>query len=125
MLDIAATNGVKSGSHQLEVLGAHFAQIRRVHIRGKFTLHQWNVDRFMSFFLRGIKGARKVPSHYFQLLRRPGRTAKLLYFQSSCGFDPHCLRQLSLCFQSVTKFIKGTKGALSHWRTQLLPFRSG
>jgi hypothetical protein len=60
-------------------------------------------------FLGGIKGARKVPSHYFQFLRRPGRTAKLLYFHSSCGFDPHCLWQLSLCFQSITKFMKGTK----------------
>jgi hypothetical protein len=29
--------------------------------------------------LRGIKGARKVPSHYFQFLRKPGRAAKLLY----------------------------------------------
>jgi len=31
-------------------------------------------------FSGGIKGAPKVPSHYFQFLRRPGSTAKLLYF---------------------------------------------
>jgi hypothetical protein len=80
----------QSGSHQLEIMEAHFAHIRRVKSAGNL-LHQWNVDKFMSFFLRGVKGAREAPTYYFQLLGRPGRTAKLHYFHSSCGFDPHCL----------------------------------
>ena len=33
-------------------------------------------------------------------------------------FDPHCLWQLSLCFQSVTELMKGIKGAVRPLRTQ-------
>ena len=67
--------------------------------------------------IRGIKGALRIPSLSFQLLRRPGCTAKLLCFHTVSNFDPHCLSQLLLSFQCVMKLLKGTKGALSHPRT--------
>ena len=66
-------------------------------------------------FLRGNKGALRIPVLSFPYLRRPGCTAKLLCFQYSNSFDPHCLSQLLLSFQCVTEFLKGTKGALSRF----------
>ena len=83
------------------------------------------INRFQHQFPRGNKGAVRISSLSFQYLRRPGCTAKLLCFQYSSSFDPHCLWKLSLCFQCVTKFLKGTKGALSDAQTQSRRIQSG
>jgi hypothetical protein len=58
----------QSGSHQLEIMEAHFAHISSRQIRGKFTLHQWNVDKFMSFFLRALRAHAKLPLITFSYL---------------------------------------------------------
>jgi hypothetical protein len=52
-------------------------------------------DSQLTFF-RGTKGAVRIPSLSFQYLRRPGRTAKLLYFLTGGGFESQRLHQL--CF---------------------------
>ena len=39
-------------------------------------------------FSGAFKGALRIPIHSFQLLRRPGCAAKLLYFLHSRSFDP-------------------------------------
>ena len=57
------------------------------------TTQRWM--RFHRLFSRGIKGALRIPSLSFQYLRRPGCTAKLLYFHTICGFDPHRPYQIS------------------------------
>src|SRR6266481_3630428 len=54
-------------------------------------------------FLRGIKGALRVPSVSFQFLRRPGCTAKLLCFRFAGGFDPHRPYQTFITFQRVAE----------------------
>src|SRR5882762_5144105 len=45
-------------------------------------------------FLRGNKGALRIPFLSFQYLRRPGCTAKLLCFQIAGGFESHRLHHL-------------------------------
>ena len=55
-------------------------------------------DSQLTFF-RGNKGAIRIPSLSFQYLRRPGRTAKLLYFLTGGGFESHRLHQLARIFQ--------------------------
>ena len=49
-------------------------------------------------FLRGIKGAIRIPLRSFQYLRRPGCTAKLLCLPIASGFESHRLHQLSFFF---------------------------
>jgi hypothetical protein len=45
-------------------------------------------------FLRGNKGALRIPSFSFQLLRRPGCTAQLLCFHIAGEFESHRLHLL-------------------------------
>src|SRR6267142_4168391 len=56
--------------------------------------------------LGGNKGALRIPSLSFQLLRRPGCTAKLLCFHIAGGFAPH--RLFDLTFGSVRTYIERT-----------------
>src|SRR5713226_5747956 len=62
-----------------------------------------SVNRIDHEFLRGNKGALRIPSLSFQYLRRPGCTAKLLCFQYSSSFDPHRPYQNFIIFQRVAE----------------------
>jgi hypothetical protein len=57
-------------------------------------LAQLKVAKINWEFLRGSKGALRIPSLSFQYLRRPGRTAKLLCFHTAGGFESHRLHQI-------------------------------
>jgi hypothetical protein len=57
-------------------------------------------DQIRGEILKGNLGALRIPSHSFELPRRPSCAAKLLCFLTADGFDPHCPRQ-TLAFFSM------------------------
>src|SRR5882762_11413242 len=72
-------------------------------------------------FSGGNKGALRIPSLSFQLLRRPGCTAKLLCFQYIGGFAPHrpchLLSFFSIRCQDFQGALRGAKQRLAAWAT--------
>src|SRR5258708_35823278 len=58
-------------------------------------------------FLRGNKGALRIPFLSFQLLRRPGCTAKLLCFHIAGEFESHRLHQNTPVFLCVLRALCG------------------
>ena len=77
--------------------------------------------RKKSEFLRGNKGALRIPFLSFQLLRRPGCTAKLLCFHTDGGFAPHrpchLLSFFSIRCQDFQGALRGAKQRLAAWAT--------
>jgi hypothetical protein len=57
--------------------------------RAALLMNRWRNEEF----LRGIKGATRIPSLSFQSLRRPGCAAKLLCFLNAGEFESHRLHQ--------------------------------
>src|SRR6266481_9855529 len=69
-------------------------------------------------FLRGNKGAIRIPFLSFQFLRRPGCTAKLLCFHTAGGFESDALpRAFLLVFNLIEKCLRGAKPRLAAWQS--------